>query len=320
LVRVVHAADALEASCARLPLLHPFRGELAGLDVVQDALHLSLGLCGDDARTRDVLAPLSSVRDRVVHVGDAALVDEVDDELHFVQAFEVRHFRSVASLDQRLETSADELDQTAAQNDLLTEQIGLALFLEGGLDDARTTTADAACVRQREVKRVARSVLGHSDQARHAAALLVLATNGVTGALRRDHDDVNRRLPLDETEMNVEAVRESNCSAVADVASDLVAVDVSLQLVRSSHHDQVSPGSGLGDGHDLKAIGLDLLCGCRTSAQCNCEVLRTGLFQVQRVGAALRAVADNSNLLALDQIEIGIAIIINTHVTGPSFR
>jgi hypothetical protein len=39
----------------------------------------------------DVLAVLGRVRDRVVHVGDAALVDEVDDQLHLVQALEIGH-------------------------------------------------------------------------------------------------------------------------------------------------------------------------------------------------------------------------------------
>ena len=41
-----------------------------------------------------VLAELRVVRDRVVHVGDAALVDEVDDELGLVQALEVGHLRA----------------------------------------------------------------------------------------------------------------------------------------------------------------------------------------------------------------------------------
>src|SRR5690606_22628786 len=42
LVAVVHATDALEARGARTVFLHPLRGELAGLDVLQDALHLGL--------------------------------------------------------------------------------------------------------------------------------------------------------------------------------------------------------------------------------------------------------------------------------------
>src|SRR5690606_29252458 len=156
-----------------LPIfLHPLGRELAGLDVVEDALHLGLGLGGDDARARHILAPLGGVGDRVVHVGDAALVDQVHDQLHFVQALEIGHFGSIAGFHQRLETGADEFDQTAAEHGLLTEQIGLALFLEDRLDDAGTAAADAAGVGQAEVERIAGSVLVNGDQARHAAALL----------------------------------------------------------------------------------------------------------------------------------------------------
>jgi hypothetical protein len=209
---VVHAADALEAGHARPYSCIQSRGELAGLDVVQHALHLGLGLGGDDARAGDILAPLGGVGDRVVHVGDAALIDQVDDQLHFVQALEIGHLRRVAGFDQRLEAGADQLDQAAAEHDLLAEQIGLAFFLEVGLDDARTAAADAAGVGQREVMRVARGVLVDGDQARHAAALLVFAAHRVARALRRDHEHVDGLLRLDQVEVHVEAVREGNAA------------------------------------------------------------------------------------------------------------
>jgi hypothetical protein len=58
---------------------------------------------GDDLRAGHVLAVLGVVGDRVVHVGDAAFVDQVDDQLELVQALEVGHLGRVAGLDQRLE-------------------------------------------------------------------------------------------------------------------------------------------------------------------------------------------------------------------------
>jgi hypothetical protein len=102
-------------------------------------------------RGPDILAPLCGVGDRVVHVGDAAFIDQVDDQLHFVQALEIGHFRRVTGFHQRFETGADQLDQAAAQNNLLAEQVGFALFLEGGLDDAGAAAADAAGVGQRQI-------------------------------------------------------------------------------------------------------------------------------------------------------------------------
>ena len=64
-------------------------GIVAGLDVLQALAHRVLRVFGDDARAGHVLAVLGVVRDRVVHVGDAALVDQVHDELELVQALEV---------------------------------------------------------------------------------------------------------------------------------------------------------------------------------------------------------------------------------------
>ncbi len=228
---------------------------------LQDALHLGLGLVGDDARAGDVFAPLGGVGDRVVHVGDAAFIDQVDDQLHFVQALEIGHFRRVAGFDQRLEAGADQFDETAAENDLLAEEVGFALFAEVGLDDARTAAADAAGVGESEFKRVAGRVLVNGDEAGNAAALLVFAANRVARALRRDHDDVERRLRLDQAEMDVEAVGEGDCCAVTDVAGDLGLVDVGLQFVRGRHHHEVGPLGGFGNGHDLEAVGFGLLDG-----------------------------------------------------------
>src|SRR5690606_17160192 len=119
---------------------------------------------------------------------------------------------SVAGFRQRLETGADQFHQTAAENNLLTEQVGFALFAERGLDDARTAAADAAGVGEREVKRIAGGVLVDSHEARHAAALLVFAANRVARALRCNHDDVDRCLRLDKAKVDVEAMRKGNGS------------------------------------------------------------------------------------------------------------
>ena len=101
----------------------------------------------------------------------------------------------------------------------------------------------------------------NGNEAGNAAALLVFAANRVARALRRDHDDVERVLRLDQAEMNVEAVCESDGSAVADVAGDFSLVDVGLEFVRGRHHQKVAPLGSVGNGHDLEAVGFGLLDG-----------------------------------------------------------
>src|SRR6202011_1798652 len=59
--------------------------------------------------------------------------------------------------------------------------------------------------------------------------------------------------------------------------------------------------------------GLRLLGGCRALAQRDGDVLDAGILQVQRVGMALAAIADDADLLAFDEVQVGVAIVINTH-------
>ena len=53
-----------------------------------------------------------------------------------MQALEIGHFRGIAGFYERFEARTDQFNQTAAQDDLFTEQIGFALFLEAGFDHA----------------------------------------------------------------------------------------------------------------------------------------------------------------------------------------
>src|SRR5690606_18106869 len=180
----VAAARGLEAGLAGVVLQHPVADEAARLDVLQHPLHLGLGLRRDDPRAGDVLAVLRGVGDRVVHVGDAALVDEVDDQLHLVQALEIGHLRGVTGLDQRLETHADEFDQAAAEDRLFAEEVGLALLLEGSLDDAGEAAAATGAIRLGDLEGGAGGVIGDRDEAGNTTALEEFATDGVAGALR----------------------------------------------------------------------------------------------------------------------------------------
>src|SRR5437016_3162224 len=92
-----------EAGPADGVLSDPFFGELAGLDLVKDALHLLLGFFGDDARPAAIVAVLGGIGHGVAHARHAAFIDQVHDELHLVDAFEVRALGRVAGLHQRLE-------------------------------------------------------------------------------------------------------------------------------------------------------------------------------------------------------------------------
>src|SRR5215213_5839164 len=200
-------AQRVEHRPAGLVLEDPLLRELAGLDLVEDLLHLRARFVGDDARPTRHVAVLGGVADRVAHVGDAALVDEVDDELHLVQRLEVRRLGLVSRVHQCLVARLDELDETAAEHHLLTEEVGLGLLLERGVEHAGTRRADRARVRERGLLRLAGLVGRHCDERGHTATFLVGATHEVTGSLGCDHPDVDALGRVDLAEVDVEPVR-----------------------------------------------------------------------------------------------------------------
>ena len=105
---------------------------------------------------------------------------------------------------------------------------------------------------------IAGGVLVDGDQARHAAAALILAAHRMTRALGRDHHHIEARTGLDQVEMDIEAMGEGNGRTVADLAVDLVLPDVGLQLVGRAHHHEIGRLGGLGDAQHAEAVGLRL--------------------------------------------------------------
>lgn len=205
------------------------------------------------------------------------------------------------------------LDEAAAEHGLLAEEVGLAFLTEVGLDDARPAAADGRAVGEADFHGLAGRVIVHGHEAGHAAALDIFAADGVARALRRHHDDIDARLRLDQAEMHVEAVGEGDGRAFAQIVVDVLLVGLGLKLVGHGEHDEVAPGSGFGDAHDLEALGFGLLGGGRAFAERHHHVLRARIAQVQRMGMALAAIAEDGDLLVLDQVDVAVAIVIDAH-------
>ncbi len=68
-----------------------------------------------------------------------------------------------------------------------------------------------------------------------------------------------------------------------------------------------------GNAHDL-----GLFDALRALAQRHRDFLDAGVAQIERMGMALAAIADDGVLLALDQVQVGIAIVIDTHGLTPT--
>src|SRR5690606_35640397 len=288
----VDAATGSQRGSARSMLQDKALGIFAGLDVLQALTHCGTGFVGHDTGAGHVLTILRIVRDGVVHVGNATFVDEVDDQLQFVQALEVSHLGRITCLHQGVEAGLDEFHGTAAQNSLFTEQVSFRFFAEGGFDDAGTAAANGAGVGKADVASGTGLVLMHGHQCRYTAALVVGAAHGVTRSLRSHHDDVDVITRLNLAVMDVEAVCESEHSARLDVGGNVVTVDLSDVLVRQQNHDQVGGFDRVGNFLNFQAGVFGLGPGCTTFAQTHHHV-HAGVVQVECVCVALRTVADD---------------------------
>ncbi len=91
-----------------------------------------------------------------------------------------------------------------------------------------------------------RGVSMHCQQAGHPGSLGVGAPHQVAGAFGGHHDDVHLRRRLDDPEVNVEAVGEQQGLPRAEVAGDMLVIDVAHVLVGNQQSHQVGAGGGLG--------------------------------------------------------------------------
>jgi hypothetical protein len=101
-------AQFVELHAAAFAFRNPFFGELAALNFLQNFLHLLFGAWCNNAWSACDVAVLGSVADAVTHSSNAFFVHEVNNELHFVQALEVRHLWLVASFNESFETSLNQ--------------------------------------------------------------------------------------------------------------------------------------------------------------------------------------------------------------------
>jgi hypothetical protein len=83
------------------------------------------------------------------------------------------------------------------------------------------------------------------------------------------------------------------------LASDVVLVDVGLQLVRRRHHHQVGPGAPSATLITLKPSASAFLAVAEPARSADGDVRQRRILQVQRMRTALRAVADDGTFLPL---------------------
>ena len=130
----------------------------------------------------------------------------------------------------------------------------------------------------------------------------------MAGALRRDERDVDAGRRLDLAVVDREAVPEEQQVAVGDPVADLLLPDRVMELVGDEHHHDVAPARGLDDARDLEPGVARRGNRARGRPQPD-DDLDARVLEVQRMGVALGAVADDGDGLAVEQLEVRVVVV-----------
>src|SRR5205807_10344969 len=95
---------------------------------------------------------------------------------------------------------------------------------------------------------------------------------------------------------------------LGDAVADLGLPHLPMLLVREQDHHEVAAAGGVDDRDDLEALLARLGDRLRVLAQADDDV-DAGVFEVERVGVALRAVADDGDGLAVEEPEVSVVVV-----------
>src|SRR5213080_2851619 len=203
-----------------------------------------------------------------------------------------------------------EVRDPATESRLLTEEICFGLFFERGYDHSRPGTSHALAVGERRVPGPAGDVLEDGEQRGDAVPLGEEVAHHVAGSLGRDHRHVHVRRRHHLVEVDVEAMGEHEHLAPAEPALDLALEHLTLALVGQQDHNHARLLGGLVDGRHAQPVLLGLRPALRALVEPDHDVL-TGVLEIQRVGVPLAAVADDRDLPALEQAEVGVRVVVD---------
>jgi len=117
--------------------------------------------------------------------------------------------------------------------------------------------------------------------------------------------------------MDVETMREGQRRAGLHVVVVIGSIDRGLVLIGCQDHHDIGPGGSFGVAQHLEAGAFGLDGGGAAGTKRDRDILDAAVAQVLRMGMALAAIADDDDLLVLDQLQIAVGIIINAHVLSP---
>src|SRR6266571_3981183 len=108
---------------------------------------------------------------------------------------------------------------------------------------------------------------------------------------------------------------ESERCALSDIGFDFGFVNGSDVFVRHQHHHEVGPFDRLRDLLDVHAGFFCLVPGGAALPQADRD-FHSRVVQVQGVGVSLRPIAHDRDLLALDERQVSVLVVIDFHAVS----
>ncbi|OQA08529.1 MAG: hypothetical protein BWY65_01457 [Firmicutes bacterium ADurb.Bin373] len=218
-----------------------------------------------------------------------------------MQALKISYFRSITRFHEGVKAGFHQLGDAAAEHCLLAKEVGLGLFLEGGLKNARPGPANTLGISQADVLGFAAVVLVNRDQAGHAFTFRIHPAHNMSRSLGGYHKYIDIGGRHDLAEMDVKPVGKHERVAFLQVRLDLLLVDSGLQLVGDQDLNDVSHFCRLGHSHYLEPVSLCLLPVGQVLAQSD-NYIKTAVLEVLRLGVSLAAVPNNGDGFTFQQI------------------
>src|SRR3954451_20975944 len=132
----------------------------------------------------------------------------------------------------------------------------------------------------------------------------------MAGSFRGNHRNINVRRRLDFVEMDVETVGEHQGLAGRKTRSNIVPVNLALQMVRKKDHDEICCLRCLTYAQNAQPCPFSLLFALASCMQAHND-LEAGVAQVQCVCMSLAAVSDDRNGLALERRKASVLFVVS---------
>ncbi len=129
-------------------------------------------------------------------------------------------------------------------------------------------------------------------------------------ALGGSHKDIHIRRGHNLLIADVEAVGKGNGLASRQVRADGLIVDLRGAFIVDQNHDNIRLLRRVCDGVDLETVLGGLVPGLARAQADN--HITAGVAQVQRMGMALRAIADDCDFLSLQNGDVTVFFIVHS--------